>query len=82
MPWGHPIRMCKSREDNLSRKVMMSISLLTQIILKSDFPDKLKRSFFQAATVSILLHGCTTWTNETPGNTNETLGLTKHLEKK
>ena len=32
--------------------------------------DKMKRSFFQAAVVSILLYGCTTWT------------LTKHLEKK
>ena len=32
--------------------------------------DKMKRSFFQAAVVSILLYGCTTWT------------LTKWLEKK
>ena len=32
--------------------------------------DKRKRSFFQAAVVSILLYGCTTWT------------LTKQLEKK
>ena len=32
--------------------------------------DKLKRSFFQAAVVSILLYGCTTWT------------LTKRLKKK
>ena len=32
--------------------------------------DKIKRSFFQAAVVSILLYGCTTWT------------LTKRLEKK
>ena len=30
---------------------------------------KIKRSFFQAAVVSILLYGCTTWT------------LTKWLEK-
>ena len=33
-------------------------------------PDKMKRSFFQAAVVSILLYGCTTRT------------LTKRLEKK
>ena len=33
-------------------------------------PEILKRSFFQAAVVSILLYGCTTWT------------LTKRLEKK
>ena len=32
--------------------------------------DKIKRSFFQAAIVSILLYGCTRWT------------LTKRLEKK
>ena len=35
-----------------------------------DLTDKMKRSFFQAAVVSILLYGCTTWT------------LTKRLEKK
>ena len=40
------------------------------IIWKSDQTDKIKRSFFQAAVVSILLYGCTTWT------------LTKRLEKK
>ena len=40
------------------------------IIWKSDLTDKMKRSFFQAAVVSILLYGCTTWT------------LTKQLEKK
>ena len=32
------------------------------IIWKSDWTDKMKRSFFQAAVVSILLYGCTTWT--------------------
>ena len=40
------------------------------IIWKSDLTDKMKRSFFLAAVVSILLYGCTTWT------------LTKRLEKK
>ena len=40
------------------------------IIWKSDLTDKMKRSFFQAAVVSILLYGYTTWT------------LTKRLEKK
>ena len=39
-------------------------------IWKSNLTDKMKRSFFQAAVVSILLYGCTTWT------------LTKQLEKK
>ena len=36
----------------------------------SDLTDKMKRSFFQATVVSILLCGCTTWT------------LTKRMEKK
>ena len=40
------------------------------IIRKSDLTDKVKRSFFHVAVVSILLYGCTTWT------------LTKRLEKK
>ena len=40
------------------------------VIWKSDLTDKMKRSFFQAAIVSILLYGCTTWT------------LTKRMEKK
>ena len=40
------------------------------IIWKWDLTDKMTRSFFQAAVVSILLYGCTTWT------------LTKWLEKK
>ena len=40
------------------------------IIWKSDLTDKMKRSFFQAVVVSILLYGCTTWT------------LTKCLKKK
>ena len=40
------------------------------VIWKSALADNIKRSFFQAAVVSILLHGCTTWT------------LTKRTEKK
>ena len=40
------------------------------IIWKSDLTDKRNRSFFQAAVVSILLYGCSTWT------------LTKRLQKK
>ena len=32
------------------------------VIWKSDLADKMKRSFLQAAVVSILLYGCTTWT--------------------
>ena len=37
---------------------------------KSDMTDKIKRSFFQAAVVLILLYGCITWT------------LNKRMEKK
>ena len=40
------------------------------VIWKSDLTDKIARNFFQAAVVSILLYGCTTWT------------LTKRTEKK
>ena len=40
------------------------------VIWKLDLTNKMKRSFFQAAVVSILLYGCTTWP------------LTKHVEKK
>ena len=32
------------------------------VIWKSDLTDKMKRSFFQAVFVLILLYGCTTWT--------------------
>ena len=39
------------------------------IIWRFDLTDKMKRSFFQAAVISIQLYGCTTWT------------LTKRLEK-
>ena len=39
------------------------------VILKLDLTDRIKRSFFQAVVVSILLYGCTTWT------------LTKRMEK-
>ena len=38
--------------------------------MASDLTDKMKHSFFQAAVVSILQYGCTTWT------------LTNRLEKK
>ena len=40
------------------------------VIWKSDLTDKIKRSFFQAAVVSILLYECTTLT------------LTKYMEKR
>ena len=39
-------------------------------IWKSDLSEKIKRNFFLAAVVSVLLYGCTTWT------------LTKRIEEK
>ena len=55
--------------DTRLTKTWTAIDRLS-IIWKSDLTDKMKRSFFQAAVLSILLYGCTTWT------------LTKRLEKK
>ena len=48
----------------------LTVSRCLSIIWKSDLTDIMKRRFFQAVVVSILLYGCTTWT------------LTKRLEKK
>ena len=42
-------------------KAWTSINMIS-VIWKSDQTDKTKRSFFQAAVMSILLYGCTTWT--------------------
>ena len=55
--------------DTRLTKAWTAIDKLS-VIWKSDLTDEMKRSFFQAAVVSILLYGCTTWTQ------------TKRLEKK
>ena len=55
--------------DTRLTKAWTAIDRLS-IIWKSDLTDKMNHSLFQAAVVSILLYGCTTWT------------LTKRLEKK
>ena len=55
--------------DTWLTKAWTAIDSLS-ILWKSDLTDKMKRSFFQAAVVSILLYGCTTW------------ALTKRLKKK
>ena len=63
----------KCRLFGYSTKAWTAIDRLS-IIWKSNLTDKMKRSFFQAAVVSILLYGCTTWTltkrleNELDGN--------------
>ena len=47
--------------DTRLTKAWTAIDRLS-IIWKSDLTDKMKRSFFQAAVVSILQYRCTTWT--------------------
>ena len=61
-----------STEKDIDTRLMKAWTAIDRlsIIRKSDLKDKMKRSFFQAAVVSILLYGCPTWT------------LTKRLEKK
>ena len=66
---GSSVSSTEKDIDTRLTKAWMTIDKL-MIIWKSDLTDKIKRSFFQAAVVSILLYGCTTWT------------LTKRLEKK
>ena len=66
---GSSISSTETANDTRLTKAWTPIDKLS-IIWKSDLIDKMKRSFFQAAVVSILLYGCTTWT------------LTKRLEKK
>ena len=66
---GNSVSSTKKDIDMQLTKAWTAINKLL-MIWKSDLTDKMKRSFFQAAIVSILLYGCTTWT------------LTKQLEKK
>ena len=66
---GSSVSSTKKDIDTRLTKAWTAIDRLL-IIWKSDLTDKKKRSFFQAAAVSILLYGCTTWT------------LTKRLERK
>ena len=66
---GSSVSSTEKELDTRLTKAWTAIDRIT-IIWKSDLTDKMKRSFFQAAVVSILLYGCTTWT------------LTKRLEKK
>ena len=61
-----------STEKGIDTRLMKTWTAIDKlsVIWKSDLTDKMKRSFFQAAVASILLYGCTTWTQ------------TKRLEKK
>ena len=66
---GSSVSSTEKDIDTQLTKAWTAINRLS-IIWKSDLTDKMKCCFFQAAVVSILLYGCTTWT------------LTKRLEKK
>ena len=66
---GSSVSSTEKDIDTRLTKTWTAIDELS-IIWKSDLTDKMKRSFFQAAIVSILLYGCSTST------------LTKQLEKK
>ena len=58
---GSSVSSTEKDTDTRLTKAWMAIDRLS-IIWKSDLTNKMKRSFFQAAVVSILLYGCTTWT--------------------
>ena len=66
---GSSVSSTETYIDTRLTKAWTAIDKLS-IIWKSDLTDKMKRSFFQAAVVSILLYGFPIWT------------LTKRLEKK
>ena len=58
---GSSVSSTEKDIDTRLTKAWAAIDRLS-IIWKSDLTDKMKRSFFKAAVVSILLYGCTTWT--------------------
>ena len=66
---GSSVSLTEKDIDTRLTKAWTAIDWLS-IIWKSDLTDKMKHSLFQAAVVSILRYGCTTWT------------LTKQPEKK
>ena len=57
---GSSVSSTKKDIDTRLTKACTAIDKLS-VIWKSDLTDKMKHSFFQAAVVSILLYGCTTW---------------------
>ena len=66
---GSSVSSTEKDIDTRLTKARTAIDRLS-IMWRSDLTDKMKCNLFQAAVVSILLYGCTTWT------------LTKRLEKK
>ena len=67
----YPGSRVSSTKKDIDTRLMNAWTAIDRlsIIWKSNLIDKMKRSFFQAVVVLILLYGCTTWT------------LTKRLEK-
>ena len=65
-------RSVSSTENDINTQLAKAWTVIDRqlVIWKSDLTDKIKCSFFQAAVVSILLNGCTSWM------------LTKRMEKK
>ena len=61
-----------STETDINTRLSKAWTAINRLsfIWKCHLTDKIKRNFFQAAVVLILLYGCTTWT------------LTKRMEKK
>ena len=59
-----------STETDMNTPLAWTAIDKVSVIWKPDLTDKIKRSFLQAAVVSILLYGCTIWM------------LTKRMEKK
>ena len=61
-----------STETNINTWLAKAWTAIDRLLVmwKSDLTDKIKRSFFQAEVMLILLYGCTTWT------------LSKHMKKK
>ena len=66
---GSSVSSTKNDINTWLAKAWTAINRLS-VIWKSDLNDKTKRSFFQAAIVSIMLYRCTTW------------ALTKCMEKR
>ena len=64
-------RNVSSTETDINRRLAKAGTAIDRLsVRKLHLTDKVKCSFFQAAVMSILLYGCTTWT------------LTKRVEKK
>ena len=57
---GRSVSSTETDIDTWLAKAWTALRRLS-FIWKSDLTDKIKRSFFQATIVSILLYGCTTW---------------------